>query len=251
MDARRASFLAAGIDYDHARPEYPLDALEWVTGSDEALVVVDVGCGSGKLTHQLAWLGHAVIGVDSSVEMLQVLTAKSLPGVCGKAEGLPLRDSCADLLTAAQAFHWFVPEQTVPEMRRVLRPGGRVGLLWNLRDETVEWVRRLSDVIGSEDAMAATIGRRDEMVADIEGKLRYSNAFRDIEHRTFEHRQELSEEGLVALIRSRSYVAILAEDERRAILSTVRELCREHPQLKDRKTFLLPYKTRAFRARLS
>jgi SAM-dependent methyltransferase len=250
VDARRAFFLTAGIEYDRARPDYPLEAIEWLVGSGEA-AVVDLGCGSGKLTHQLAQLGHAVIGVDPSLEMLRVLLAKRLRGVCGRAEALPLREACADIVTAAQAFHWFDHDHAVPEMRRILRRGGRVGLLWNLRDETVEWVQRLSDIIGSEDAVTSTCGPLDELEAHIKTKRGHGDGFGGVEHRTFDHRQELSVEGLIALIRSRSYVAILPENDQRAILSAVRSLCREHPQLKDRETFFLPYKTRTFRVRLS
>jgi SAM-dependent methyltransferase len=167
-----------------------------------------------------------------------------------KAEALPPRDGCADVVTAAQAFHWLDHERAVPEMRRVLRAGGRVGLFWNLRDDSVEWVGQLSDIIGSEGAMAATIGPVDEMMADIERKLRHGEAFDGIEERTFEHGQTLTEEGLVRLVRPRSYIAVLPDVEKTPILSAVRALCRQHPQLRGREILFLPYKTRTFRARV-
>jgi ubiquinone/menaquinone biosynthesis C-methylase UbiE len=176
--------------------------------------VVDLGCGSGKLATQLLAVGHRVVGVDPSLELLRVSAAKGIVATCGRAEALPLRDASADVVTAAQAFHWFDHQRAVPEMRRSLRRGGRVGLLWNLRDESVDWVRELSSIIGSEDAMARTLGRIDEMGADVERKLRHDGDFPIVEQEIFDHFQELSEEGLVALIGSRSYIALLGEDER-------------------------------------
>lgn len=248
IDARRASFLSAGAEYERIRPDYPAEAVEWVAGDGRGLAV-DLGCGPGKLSVQLIQTGHDVVGLDPSLKMLQRLQAKRSRAICGTAEAIPLRNSVAKVVTAAQAFHWFNFEQAVPEMRRILVPGGRVGLLWNLRDEDVEWVASLSRIIGSEDAMSHTLGPPEDFAAGVIAKLRHQDAFEAIETATFEYQQELTEEGLLALVRSRSYVAILSDEQREKVLADVRRLCREHPQLRDVDVFTLPYVTTAFRGR--
>lgn len=248
ITARRASFRDAGEEYDRVRPQYPEAAITWAIGRTRGFVV-DVGCGTGKLTSQLAALGHSVVGVDPSMAMLKGMNPKGLAAISALAEALPLRTASADAISAAQAFHWFAYEQAVPEMGRVLRPNGRVGLLWNLRDEDVDWVASLSRIIGSEDAMSSTLGPTDDFEADVTMKLQYGGTFEAVESESFKYEQELTEEGLVDLVRSRSYVAILPDEERNEVISNVHQLCREHPQLRGQRAFRLPYITRAFRAR--
>ena len=120
------------------------------------LDIVDLGAGTGKLTRRLLELGHRVTAVEPLPEMLDRLRAAA-PGataVLGTAEVMPLVDGSADVVTAGQAFHWFDHDRALPEIARVLRPGGRLGV-WNMRDEREPWVAKLSEVIGSEDARAA------------------------------------------------------------------------------------------------
>lgn len=202
VEARRQSFRYAGDAYERARPGYPTEAVKWILDAARA-DVLDLGCGPGKLTSQIGKLGHRVTGLDPSEPMLGVLRKKSLVGVCGTAEDLPIKTQSLDDITAAQAFHWFDHERAIPEMHRVLRPGGRVGLLWNLRDESSDWVRALSDIIGSETAMAATLGLADRFEMVVDSKLGYLDLFGSIEHRIFTFQQELDAERLVALVESR------------------------------------------------
>lgn len=234
-------------DYDRTRPSYPIDAITWVVGS-EPKQVVDLGCGPGKLTAQLVGLGHRAVGVDPSIAMLQGMVAKDLPAVCGTAEAIPLRDGCADVVTAATAFHWFDHTRAVQEMRRLLVPGGIVGLLTNFRDESVGWVKALSDIIGSEAAMAATLGGAAGMEGEFVAKLQGAGLFESTKHRVFDFEHELTEDTLVGLVRSRSYVAILPDEEREVLLDDVQRLCREHSQLAGRQRFSMPYKTHVFRS---
>lgn len=190
-----------------------------------------------------------MVGVDPSLKMLRTLSRLELSGACGMAEAIPVRSSWAHVVTAAQAFHWFDYEHALPEIHRVLKPGGHLGLIWNLRDERAHWVEELSKIIGSEDAMSATIGDRERFGDDpSQGALRESSLFSDIEHRVFEFRQDLTREELLALVRSRSYVAIMPDDERRKVLAAVGRLCEEHPDLASRQTLVMPYKTHGFRA---
>lgn len=222
-------------------------AVRWVVGAEPG-DVIDLGCGPGNLTAILNEMGHGVIGIDPSMTMLEGMGAKGLLAVCGAAEAIPVRDSCADVVTAATAFHWFEHERAIPEIRRVLRDGGRVALVTNIRDETVSWVASLSEIVGSESAIAATLGGAEGMPAEFKAKLEGGGLFRSIEHEVFDFDQELTEETLIGLVASRSYIAILPEEERVALLAEVRTLCRTHPELRGRAVFSMPYKTHAFRA---
>lgn len=246
VDARRASFLSVTDDYERTRPQYPDEAIGRAVGPP-AKTILDLGCGPGKLTAQLAALGHAVSGLDPSPTMLAGMRAKGLPAVCGRAERVPILDAALDVVTAAQAFHWFDHELAVPEMRRVLKDGGRACLFWNLREESVDWVRRLSEIIGSEDAMGATLGDPNEFHIDVASVLARDGAFDSVEVRAFPYEQRLTEEGLVGLVRSRSYVAILADDERGRLLDDVRRLFKATTGTTGGE-ITLPYRTVTFLA---
>lgn len=247
LHARRSSFLSKAEEYERYRPGYPAMAIEWVIGRSPRRVI-DVGCGPGNLTSQLAEVGHEVVGVDPSPSMLERARKKGLRVVLAAAESLPFADACADVVTAATAFHWFDADRAVPEMRRVLGPDGIVGLLTNIRDERVPWVDALSEIIGSEAVMAVTLGGAEGMEAEFVSTLERGGLFTSTEHRIFDHEQVLGPEDLVGLVRSRSYIAILPDGERERLLDAIGELCREHPDLRGKDTFLMPYKTHAFRS---
>ena len=145
-----AAFDRAADVYDAARPGYPAEAVAWLADGISG-PVLDLGAGTGKLTAELVALGLDVTAVDPSRQMLRVL-GERLPGVealAGTAERLPLGDASVDLVVAAQAWHWVDESLAVPEVARVVRPGGRLGLVWNDRDESVDWVRELGELMGA------------------------------------------------------------------------------------------------------
>ena len=245
--ARRASFRTIAAEYERYRPGYPEGAITWALG-DEPKVVIDLGCGPGKMTAQLAQLGHHPIGLDQSIEMLSAVVDKGLVAVCGAAEAIPFDDRSAGAVTVATAFHWFDHERAVPEMRRVVHPGSRIALFTNIRDESVEWVAELSKIIGSEVAMAVSLGGAEGLESDVVAKLEGRGLFRSTEHRVFHEEQTLTADQLLGLVSTRSYIAVLPAEDRDRLLAEVRALCGEHPQLRDRKSFVLPYVTHVFRA---
>ena len=122
--------------------------------------VVDLGAGTGKLTRSLVALGHRVTAVEPLPEMLDQLRAARSRGdrLEGGAEAIPLPAESADVVTVAQAFHWFDHGPALVEIARVLRPGGRLALVWNVRDESEPWVRRAERRDGG-DGRASTRGR--------------------------------------------------------------------------------------------
>ncbi|MEV4640088.1 class I SAM-dependent methyltransferase [Actinoplanes sp. NPDC049548] len=234
--AQAASFGPAAATYERGRPGYPAEALDWLLPPGRPRVL-DLGAGTGKLTRAIAARGLPVTAVDPSDGMLTELR-RVLPGVpahIGTAEHLPLPDHSVDAVVCAQAWHWVDLAHAVPETARVLSPGGRLGLIWNLRDETHDWVRRLGEILNSpEEPRRTDIGP----------------PFGPVEHRVFRWTHRLNFDRLLALVSSRSYVILLPDDEREALLDRVRDLTETHPDLAGRDVFALPYVTECARASL-
>jgi SAM-dependent methyltransferase len=215
MDARRAlSFGAAAGQYDAGRPSYPKEALDWVLPTG-ARRVLDLGAGTGKLTRVLLDQGLDAVAVEPDDAMRALIPAESHAGT---AEAIPLPDASVDAVVVGQAFHWFEPSRAVPEMLRVLRPNGRVGLLWNVLDDAVPWVAQLVELWDAEDRASFA---RMEHPPPFDGP---AFGTRDLEARMFEHAQEMDADLLLDNIRSRSYIILLPEDERSALLAKARAL---------------------------
>ncbi|HEY7178965.1 MAG TPA: methyltransferase domain-containing protein [Gaiella sp.] len=233
---RAASFARVADAYERARPGYPADAVLWLAG-ETPCDVVDLGAGTGKLTRSLAALGHHVVAVEPLAEMLDRLRA-AVPGVTavvGTAESMPLPDGSADVVTCAQAFHWFDHEPALAEIARVLRPGGRIALVWNVRDERAAWVAELSD------AMVGRTGVDRGATEPIER----SGLYGEVQRATFEHTQDVDREALRELVLSRSYCAVLRDEERAPILGRVDRLFDERAR---NGLLTLPYLVECFRA---
>jgi SAM-dependent methyltransferase len=207
---RASSFGEVADAYERARPGYPDDAVRWLTG-DRPCDVVDLGAGTGKLTRSLVALGHRVVAVEPLPEMRRHLRA-AVPQarvLAGSAEAVPVAAESADVVTCAQAFHWFEHDVALPEIARVLRPGGRVALVWNTRDDRVPWVAELSDTVCGRE----TVTQRDAV-----GPLEASGLFGPVEQASFPLVQRLDRQTLLDLVLSRSYCAVRSEAERAPLL---------------------------------
>lgn len=244
IDANAArSFGPAADLYDSIRPTYPAEALRWLAG-DDPRDVADLGAGTGLLTRGLIALGHRVTAVEPDERMLAKLTASS-PGLAaahlGAAEALPLPEASADVVTAGQAFHWFDRDRALPEIRRVLRPGGVLAPIWNVRDESTGWVHALTEAIGSSQ------GERDALAAT--GPDYFGAGFGAAEHRVFRHEWPMDRDRLVRLVQSRSYYLTADEARREQIIAVVDEVVDTHPDLRGEASFAMPYNTYAFKVR--
>jgi len=139
------SFGPAAERYHRLRPGYPAEAVDFVLHGRPAGRLLDVGAGTGKLTALLVDRAEQVIAVEPDARMREVLS-QAVPAaevLAGSAERLPVPDASVDAVFAGQAFHWFARPDADRELARVLRPGGVVGLIWNLPDVTVPWVPEL------------------------------------------------------------------------------------------------------------
>jgi SAM-dependent methyltransferase len=228
------AFAAVAGAYERARPGYPEEAVRWLVG-DDPCDVLDLGAGTGKLTRSLVALGHRVTAVEPLDEMRAELAA-AVPGISavkGSAEAIPLPDSSLDVVTSAQAFHWFDHAAALPEIARVLRPGGRLALVWNSRDDGDPWTARLSAIIGNE-----TVGPADVEPIDASG------LFHEVETAEFGFVQSFDRETLLDLVLSRSYCAKLPPAEREPILEAVGRL---YDETADESGIRLVYVTGCFR----
>jgi SAM-dependent methyltransferase len=209
------AFADVAEAYERGRPSYPADAVRWLVG-DEPCDVVDLGAGTGKLTRGLVALGHRVTAIEPLDEMRSQLevAVPAAQAFAGSAEEIPLPNASADVVICAQAFHWFDHTVAMTEIARVLRPRGRLALVWNSRDDRDPWTARLSEIIGNE-AVA-----KDDVHAPVDE----SGSFVTVETSEFTFEQLLNRERLVDLVLSRSYCAKLSPAEREPVLEAVGSL---------------------------
>jgi SAM-dependent methyltransferase len=230
------SFGSVVEAYDRGRPTYPREAAVWLT-SDRPLTVLELGAGTGKLTEQLVALDHDVHATDPDPEMLAQLE-KNLPDVRvsqAPAEEIPSGDASYDVVVCAQAFHWFDLDRALPEIARVLKPRGRLSLVWNQRDERIPWVRRLGAIIGTQDQLR-----------DPAERLAGSRLFGDVEEASFKFWQVIDRTSIRDLVRSRSNVAVLGAAEQEAKMAEVLAFYDDFGRGMD--GMQLPYAARCFRA---
>ncbi|WP_432494174.1 class I SAM-dependent methyltransferase [Kineococcus auxinigenes] len=236
--AQARSFGEAAAVYERARPGYPDEALDWVLPPG-ARRVLDLGAGTGKLTRLLLARGLEVVAVEPTAGMREQFTAV-LPDVevlDGTGEDLPLPDGSVDAVVAGQSWHWVDPERAAPEVARVLRPGGTLGLLWNVRDPSVDWVARLDRTLP---------GAGEEHLGSLAPRV--GPPFGPVERYDVRWSRPTSVEGLLELTMSRSWVITLDEAGRRAVLDDVRRQAQE--RLDAVGSLELPYVTRCSRTKL-
>ncbi len=238
MLARAASFGEVADEYADHRPGYPDEAVRWLVGASPGRVL-ELGAGTGKLTAGSAGLGHEVIAVDPSAEMLGHLQRRTpaAHALVARAEHIPLATGSVDVVVAAQAFHWFDQEQALPEIARVLRPGGVLSLVWNNGDLTVPWVRKVFALMGITHT-----GVGDDPVE-------HSDLFTTSEAKVFRHWQQFHRGSLIGFVASQSRSARMTLAEREELLSTVGALYDGYGRGPD--GMLMPWKTYAYRARVS
>lgn len=235
-----AGYARAGDDYERARPDYPaevLDALCVELGLGPASVVVELGAGTGKFTRLLAPRVATVVATEPVGAMRAHLAAVASPVVAATAEALPLAGCSVDAVVAATAFHWFRAGAALAEARRLLRPGGGLGLAWNNPDRDADWVARVWAVV--DEARGSVPGNRD---------LRWREAFgprcgfSPLRHRRFSHVVTLTHDQLLARVSSISFIAALGHDDRRALLGRVGAIVDAHPDLAGSASVPLPYR---------
>lgn len=246
VTAQSRSFGAAAAAYERGRPSYPAAALDWLLPPG-ARRVLDLGAGTGKLTRSLVARGLDVVAVEPTEGMREQFrrVLPEVPVLDGTAEELPLPDGDArgggedgfDAVLLAQAWHWVDPATAAPEIARVLRPGGRLGLLWNVRDVSVDWIGRLDRSLP---------GANEEGLGSLAPRV--GPPFGPVERFDVSWSMPLTVEGLIDLTLSRSWVITLDEARRQTVLDDVRSMARD--RLEAVGHLEMDYVTRCSRATL-
>jgi SAM-dependent methyltransferase len=238
---RSRAFGLVADEYERGRPGYPAAAIRWLLG-DEPLEVVDLGAGTGKLSAALVAAGHRVTAVEPLDEMRAILTERvpEAEVVAATAETTTLPAASADAVVAGAAFHWFDRDRVFPEITRILRSPGTLGLLGNGFDTSVAWVSRLREILGG-----SRLGRPGHWPSEAE----LLTWFDDTDEREFTLDHPVDRDRLLDLAVSRSSIALLAPAERQSLFDEVSALWDEDPELRGRESVNLPYLTRVRRAR--
>jgi len=248
---RGSSFGAVAQAYAEYRPDYPLAAVQWAlepTGrAISDLHVLDLGAGTGKLTAVLAGMGAAVTAVEPDQAMLAELQRRypDLPARHGSAEAIPLPDASVDAVLCGQSMHWFDMDRAVPEIARVLVPGGSLGGMWNADDDRVEWVDGLQSVAGG--AASPSLTRRRAEAVHFGVHQFGTTFFGPVERGEFTHGQAYTADSLVALIGTHSQVLIMPDEERSGRLAGIRSYLAERPETASGE-FTLPMVTAVVRS---
>jgi SAM-dependent methyltransferase len=239
------SFGAIAEDYDGLRPQASQEAVDWLVPSD-CEVAVDVGAGTGLFTRTLVGRAAQVIAVEPDARMRGVLAERS-PGVRaveGSGESIPLPDVAADAVFVSSAWHWMDPERAVPEIGRVLRDGGRFGLVWTSRDRDVDWVRNIERLPGEELPEAESLDRfrrRHQNVVLPEPQI-----FDNIARETFGFVRTMRIDDVVAMLATYSRVIIASPEDRAQRLAHARTVLTE--RFPGAETIDIPMQSRCWRA---
>ena len=236
MDPRRAlSFGAAADLYALARPTYPVAAVRFCLPQD-AHTVLDLGAGTGKLTSVLLDLGLDVVAVEPDDAMRSLIDPRAT-ALAGTAEQVPQEVGPVDAVLVGQAWHWFDAEAALASVHRVLRPGGTLGLLWNVIDDSSGWPLAVADLVEMEDRLSLVQ----------QGDTRPYDQGDDLgpwSRELFAHAQVADADLVVANMASRSVVITQPQPERLALLGRVRDAVPEG-------RFDIPWVTDAWRAAAS
>jgi SAM-dependent methyltransferase len=247
-----SSFGAAAAAYAAHRPDYAREAVRWALAAAPGRRVLDLGAGTGKLTATAVAVDADVVAVEPDPEMLAQLR-HALPDVralSGSAESIPLPDRSVDAVVAGHALHWFDMAVAGPEISRVLAPGGILAGLWNVLDDSVDWVHELQLAGGS-----ATIGPRDVLSSWREATAQVHTSgtgetalFGHPERAEFAHDQRHTADSLVAKLATHAGLLVLPPEQREAVLARVREVLASRPETATGE-FTLPTRTAVLRVR--
>ena len=241
----RSGFATGADRYERARPGYSDETMDHVLralGIGPTTCVLDIAAGTGKLTRVLVAAGASVVASEPSASM-RATFARVLPGtpqVGATAEYLPFADGSFDAVTVAQAFHWFDAPRALDEFARILGPGGRLALVWNERDESDPVIAELTRLSTWDKHQPYPVGMDFGSVIDASG------AFGPVDRTLFRFSQEVDRKMFVEQVESRSYIAVLPEDRRRAILEDVDALAAGLDE-----PILLPYVADTFCTRVA
>ena len=239
-------FAAAAETYAQGRPDYPVEAVTWLQeglGLGPGKTVLEVGAGTGKFIPALRQSGARLLALEPVDAMRQHLATAhgDVEVLAGTAASIPLPDGEVDAVVCAQAFHWFATEAALQEFRRVLAPGGMLGLIWNVRDESVPWVAALSAITNPLE------GDTPRYYSGAWRTVFPADGFEFVEEQAvpYTHRGA-AEDVILRRTLSVSYVASQPEGVRQEVVAEINRLISRTPELAGRAEIAFPYETRMF-----
>jgi SAM-dependent methyltransferase len=245
-EAAAKGFAREAQAYSRGRPEYPLAVDQWLRDDlklDETCTVVDLGAGTGKFTRRLLATGANIIAVEPVQEMLAQLT-QSVPSVAarsGTAENIPVNNGAVDAVVCAQSFHWFATTAALAEIRRVLKPHGSLGLIWNVRNESADWCAAMTAIMAPYEGDAPRY-RSGEW-----RKLFPAEGFGPLREKRFRNGHTgPPEQVIVDRVVSTSFIAALPRPQQHIVAARLRDLIATTPSLNGREQVTVPYQTVAF-----
>lgn len=245
-ESAKQGFASGATAYAAGRPGYPAEIVGWLQsqlGLERGKTVLDLGAGTGKFLASLRQTAADITAVEPVSEMRELLMANNpdVRTLAGSAEAIPLADGSMDAVVSAQAFHWFANAQALTEIRRVLKPGGSLGLVWNVRDENVDWVAALTQIMAPYEGSAPHYHSgewRNAFPAPGFGPLR---------EQLFSHEHAgPPEQVILNRVLSVSFIAALPSEEQESVAARVRQLIDSFPAIARREQVAFPYQTIAF-----
>jgi SAM-dependent methyltransferase len=238
-------FTAGAVNYVEGRPEYPAEIEEWLIhdlGLSAGKTGLDLGAGTGKFSPRLLATGATVIAVEPVRAMLDQLIRQypRIEARIGSAVAIPLEDGSVDAVVCAQAFHWFATSEALHEIRRVLKPGGAFGLIWNIRDDSVPWVAALTRIMKPFAGDAPRFHSQKWRDAFSAG------GFTPLREKHFTNRLTGSpEKVIIDRILSVSFMAALPLEQKERVTAQMREVIATSPELAGKTMVTFPYETLA------
>jgi SAM-dependent methyltransferase len=240
-ESRRLSFGSVAADYDRYRPAPPPQALDWLIPPD-ATTVLDLAAGTGAVTRLLIGRAAHVVAVEPDERMRAVLAARCPEAEVleGRGEDIPLTDASVDAVVIASAWHWLDPERAVPEIARVLRPGGNLGVIRVAWDSRVAWVAEFNALMreargadrrpGAPATDAATDdGSREDRRRRREVTFPPGSPMSPVEEHTVEYTIPMTKDDLFGLIGTYSGVITLDPAKRADVSQRARDFLDRQP----------------------
>ena len=238
-DTRRLSFGSVAADYDRYRPPPPPQALDWLIPPD-ATALLDLAAGTGAVTRLLIGRAERVFAVEPDDRMRAVLAARCPEAVAlaGRAEDIPLPDASVDTVVISSAWHWLDPELAVPEIARVLRPGGVLGVIRGSWDTRVDWVAefitlmraaREADAAPDDAPDDAPDGARSERRRHREVRFPPGSPLSPVQEHTVEYSLPMTKDDLFGLLGTYSGVITLEPGRRAEFSQQARDFLDRQP----------------------
>ena len=241
----QSGYSKASTIYVSGRPGYPPEIEGWLSvqmAVEAGKKVVDLGAGTGKFTARLLQTGASVIAVEPVGPMREELqrTYPAVDARDGSAARIPVEDESVDAVFCAQAFHWFASKETLTEIKRVLKPGGILGLVWNVRDESIDWVSALTQIMLPYDQGTPRFQSGQwRTVLPAEG-------FSELQEVRFKHTHRGDFESVVVnRIMSVSFIAALPMSDQEHVRGQIWNLLSSCDDLSDEAKVSFPYETLA------